>query len=60
MADNCPGSQGFPSNYDGESTVCDACGRKLHLARNGRLPSHNTTAKKVRVRLMPRGEARIL
>jgi hypothetical protein len=31
----------FPTNYDGETTVCPQCGRRLRLHVNGKLPKHN-------------------
>lgn len=53
---SCQGSQAFPTNYDGETTRCDECGRTLRLHINGRLPRHNP-ARPAAPKLLPRGEA---
>lgn len=36
----CPGSQTFPTSYDGSRTKCPECGRTMKLHVNGRLPNH--------------------
>ena len=41
MTDVCAGSMTFPTNYDGETTVCAECGRRLRLHVNGKLPNHH-------------------
>jgi hypothetical protein len=41
MTEPCAGSMTFPTNYDGETTVCPRCGRRLRLHVNGKLPKHN-------------------
>ena len=53
----CRGSAGFPTNFDGENTVCDICGRTLPLRRDGLLPKHTSTPPPRRHDLLPRGEA---
>ncbi|AQT78301.1 hypothetical protein B1R94_02200 [Mycolicibacterium litorale] len=50
------GAGAFPTNFDGEHTVCDTCGRTLKLDRAGLVPRHKPTGPKP-PKLLPRGEA---
>lgn len=45
-SDRCSGSNAFPDNFDGEFTKCGQCGRTMNLDPSGRVPRHNTVAKK--------------
>jgi len=51
----CPGSGAYPTNFDGELTRCDQCGRSLTLTRGGLVPGHST--ERPGAKLLPRGEA---
>lgn len=53
----CTGSGAFPTNYDGETTVCDVCGRRLRLHVGGWVPHHKPKAKTSSPSMLPRGEA---
>ena len=55
MSEKCPGSTSFPTNFDGESSKCDKCGRVLTLTRQGLLPTHPPKDKR-RHELLPSGE----
>jgi len=47
LRDRCPGSQAFPTSYNGENTRCPGCNRLLKLGVNGKVPTHNRPARSV-------------
>lgn len=55
IKEKCAGSQAFPTNYDGEFTRCDACGRRLRLHVSGVLPAHNAAGPVLHPTVVPRG-----